>query len=93
LSINLGASTSWNPKGLSRPVVGLLYLFVYVYTKCSENRLEPSAEPTDISGYYAKTTSNCWDCEIQEGTKTGHTDLMKKTRHVYVILVEKPLGK
>jgi hypothetical protein len=25
LSRNLGASTSWNPKGLSRPVMGLLY--------------------------------------------------------------------
>jgi hypothetical protein len=26
LSGNLGASTSWNPQGLSRPVMGLLYL-------------------------------------------------------------------
>jgi hypothetical protein len=26
LSRNLGASISWNPKGLSRPVMGLLYL-------------------------------------------------------------------
>jgi hypothetical protein len=25
---NLGASTSWNPKGLSRPVMGLLYLYL-----------------------------------------------------------------
>jgi hypothetical protein len=25
LSRNLGASTSWNPKGLSRPVMGLLF--------------------------------------------------------------------
>jgi hypothetical protein len=30
LSINLGASTSWNPKGLSRPVMGLLYLLVVI---------------------------------------------------------------
>jgi hypothetical protein len=31
LSRNLGASTSWNPVGLSRPVMGLLYLtFVLV---------------------------------------------------------------
>jgi hypothetical protein len=30
LSINLGASTSWNPKGLSRPVMGLLYLYVNI---------------------------------------------------------------
>jgi hypothetical protein len=26
LSRNLGASTSWNPVGLSRPVMGLLFL-------------------------------------------------------------------
>ena len=34
LSRNLGASTSWNPKGLSRSVMGLLYLcftFIYIY--------------------------------------------------------------
>jgi hypothetical protein len=27
LLINLGASTFWNPQGLSRPVMGLLYLY------------------------------------------------------------------
>ena len=27
LSCNLGASTSWNPQGLSRPVMGLLFTF------------------------------------------------------------------
>jgi hypothetical protein len=26
LSINLGTSISWNPKGLSRPVMGLLFI-------------------------------------------------------------------
>jgi hypothetical protein len=26
LSRNLGASTYWNPEGLSRPVMGLIYL-------------------------------------------------------------------
>jgi hypothetical protein len=30
LSRNLGASTSWNPKGLSRPVMGLLYLYLII---------------------------------------------------------------
>jgi len=30
LSRNLGASTSWNPQGLSRPVMGLLYLLPYL---------------------------------------------------------------
>jgi hypothetical protein len=28
LSCNLGASTSWNPQGLSWPVMGLLYLYL-----------------------------------------------------------------
>ena len=32
LSWNLGASTSWNPQGLSRPVMGLLYLTFYIET-------------------------------------------------------------
>jgi hypothetical protein len=26
--LNLGASNSWNPQGLSRPVMGLLYLYL-----------------------------------------------------------------
>ena len=29
LSGNLGASSSWNPQGLSRPVMGLLYLYLF----------------------------------------------------------------
>ena len=32
LSWNLGASTSWNPQGLSRPVMGLLYLLYECFT-------------------------------------------------------------
>jgi len=35
LSWNLGASSSWNPLGLSRPVMGLLYL--YLLLGCDEN--------------------------------------------------------
>jgi len=36
LSWNLGASTSWNSQGLSRPVMGLLYPFYYVTNWCLE---------------------------------------------------------
>ena len=32
LSLNLGASASWNPSGLSRPVMGLLYHNFYRLT-------------------------------------------------------------
>jgi hypothetical protein len=35
LSWNLGASTSWNPQGLSRPVMGLLYL-LYTWSSLSD---------------------------------------------------------
>jgi len=31
LSRSLGTLTSWNPLGLSRPVMGLLYLYLYIY--------------------------------------------------------------
>jgi len=31
LSRNLGTLTSWNPLGLSRPVMGLLYLSLYMF--------------------------------------------------------------
>jgi hypothetical protein len=37
LSRNLGASTSWNPKGMSRPVMGLLYLTVISTNKYSHS--------------------------------------------------------
>jgi hypothetical protein len=33
LSGNLGAPTSWNPKGLSRPIMGLLYLYLYLQVR------------------------------------------------------------
>jgi hypothetical protein len=34
LSWNLGASTTWNPQGLSRPVMGLLYLYLTFEFTC-----------------------------------------------------------
>jgi hypothetical protein len=48
LSRNLGASNSWNPEGLSRPVMGLLYLrdiiavcseihTKHINTRCGQN--------------------------------------------------------
>ena len=41
LALNLVASTSWNPQGLSRPVQGLLYLTKYIllffsYISCEQ---------------------------------------------------------
>jgi len=35
--LNLGASTCWNPLGLSRPVMALLYLFIS-YQVCYDSQ-------------------------------------------------------
>jgi hypothetical protein len=40
LSINLGALTSWNPKSLSRPVVGLLYLYTFKISRLNKRNSE-----------------------------------------------------
>ena len=43
LSWNLGTSTSWNPQGLSRPVMGLLYLYLNICTgrnPCGSHKVE-----------------------------------------------------
>ena len=37
LSWNLRASTYWNPLGLSRPVMGLLYLYLYFHISTSRS--------------------------------------------------------
>jgi hypothetical protein len=45
LSLNLGASTSWNPQGLSRPVMGLLYLFTVFVPKCFKFKMTAVVGP------------------------------------------------
>ena len=44
LSWNLEASTSWNPQGLSSPVIGLLYLFLFYLAQYHLNVWPPSPE-------------------------------------------------
>jgi len=39
MSGNLGALASWKPHGLSRPVMGLLYFYLYLYMKTSQHLL------------------------------------------------------
>jgi hypothetical protein len=39
LSWNLGASNSWNPQGLSRPIMGLLYLCTFYIESSPEDTL------------------------------------------------------
>jgi len=42
LSWNMEASTSWNLQGLSRPVMGLLYLFLTTYSHSLEKLRDPN---------------------------------------------------
>jgi hypothetical protein len=49
LSRNLGASTSWNPVGLSRPVVGLLYLYLTFLWGVETSVLKRSTKTVAVS--------------------------------------------
>jgi hypothetical protein len=50
LSRNSGASTSRNPKGLSRPVTGTLYLYLYIISVyITAHNLRPPSSPHTIS--------------------------------------------
>jgi hypothetical protein len=63
LSRNLGASTSWNPVGLSRPVVGLLYLFFYLFTFIFHNSLENIVSAFSVRRFLRKISSIQRDVE------------------------------
>jgi hypothetical protein len=59
LSWNLGASTSWNPQGLSRPIMGLLYLYHGVLcSACSDILLSCTGYTCSHAGLRAIVTAN-----------------------------------
>jgi hypothetical protein len=70
LSWNLGASSSWNPQGLSRPVMGLLYLYHGVLClACSDILLS-------YTGY---ASTHCWSqsrCKGKQFSNMCHLCLL-----------------
>jgi hypothetical protein len=59
LSLKPGASTSWNLQGLSRPVMELLYLYVYIQTHITHCVLKQhlsSSAPHRV----LRTSTLCW---------------------------------
>jgi len=56
LSWNLGASTSWNPQGLSRPVQGLLYLPFICHPVCNMMSYLYYKKPCDTAEMYFSLT-------------------------------------
>ena len=51
LSRNLGVLTYWNPLGLSRPVMGLLYLYLYLYPLLINCDFFNHSEATDLPAH------------------------------------------
>jgi hypothetical protein len=64
LSWNLGASTSWNPQGLSRPVMGLLYLYFYPYTFKQANPYSVGAAQIHWKRVYCYDSFSHAECEF-----------------------------
>ena len=64
MSWNLGASTSWNPQGLSRPVMGLLYfIFCIKVTKTLYQKLRPFSNIRFL--YVDLTFTWQWFCAVR----------------------------
>ena len=60
LSWNLGASTSWNPQGLSRSVMGLLYLYLsFEYRLPLNSMLSNSSVTVTIYKTIYQSTPRC----------------------------------
>jgi hypothetical protein len=89
MSWNPGASTSWNPMGLSRSVMGLLYLYLY-YMDVSGLILHPkpiqSNWLTSRNGFYCygKISGSFWTvCEADPVSLAGTKILLFFTGKVY----------
>jgi len=67
LSWNLGASASWKAQGLSRPVMGLLYLYLYLIFQWKCNFVVSEMDWLKLS---TLTTSILWDSNITSSVST-----------------------
>jgi hypothetical protein len=77
LSRNLEASTSWNPVGLSRPVMGLLYLFLlYTLTIIIVHELVHGMENNFYSIYSVGSSMFMTDALSQDSTYSTLTCLV-----------------
>jgi len=60
LSWNLGASTSWNPRRLSRPVMGYLYLYLYPESQGRKHSVHEILAHKKISSVWTGRRPNKW---------------------------------
>jgi hypothetical protein len=79
LSRNLGTLTSWNPLGLSRPVMGLLYLFIILNTsRLHSCRCKQHAKDTPIKcrKIKKKPSLQTYEFQVHESIIYGKTNLV-----------------
>jgi hypothetical protein len=91
LSWNLGASTSWNPQGLSRPVMGLLFFTnstkfsmwtLHIYTEIhTPNQFKL------VAHYYSCTAVTCFDKRTYPSS--GCSKLVRHIKHTKQVLIRK----
>jgi hypothetical protein len=85
LSRNLGALTSWNPQGLSRPVMGLLYLYLYQRSNSitgSECRISRCESGVYWSPESWMITRQEWNFERGRGVNIGRQSHSSWLRNV-----------
>ena len=73
LSWNLGASISWNPQGLSRPVKGWLYVFALLFVCKLRNSRRSTYRARDPQEFYAiheRRREESWSVKVQDKGKS-----------------------
>jgi hypothetical protein len=87
LSWNLGVSTSWNPQGLSRLVMGLLYLYLFINCKWVDTRWQWSIHILHKHGLWRLITQelvwgSTWEaCSSNwEGKNGNHPNICSRTQ-------------
>ena len=91
LSSNLGASTSWNPQGLSRPVMGLLYLFLFLLPEKNKNIGVKIYKTCDKPGYTyrmeVRSGKHSYDAATSRATRANRLDTSCKWTTAVLLLL------
>ena len=83
LSSNLGASNSWNPLGLSRPVMGLFYLFQSFFSLCTESCFLHAGKRIAEAG--RSTYKACFSSVKQDAEQISNTAHVLSEQCVHII--------